>query len=311
MSFIAVLLALLIEQVRPLAFDNPIHSGLRAWARAVRRNMDAGQQAHGWLAWVGAAVGPALLVYVIHLALGRISIVLEFVWVVSVLYLTLGFRQFSHHFTDIRQALEAGDELAARQGLAQWLRVDVTSLPRAELLRQVIAHSVLAAHRHVFGVLLTFLIGWWLGLGPAGALFYRMAEYLSRNWRPRPDGTPSAALTAAASQAWQWVDFVPARATGLAFAVVGNFEEALASWRGETERHGEGNDGVLLATTAGALNVRLSARLESLDPEEVGDAGSRAEPQLAHLASAVGLVWRTVLLWMFLLALLMLAMLNS
>ena len=27
-----------------------------------------------------------------------------------VLYLTLGFRQFSHYFTDIRDALERGDE---------------------------------------------------------------------------------------------------------------------------------------------------------------------------------------------------------
>jgi hypothetical protein len=32
-----------------------------------------------------------------------------------VLYLTLGFRQFSHYFTDIRDALDRGDENEARQ----------------------------------------------------------------------------------------------------------------------------------------------------------------------------------------------------
>jgi adenosylcobinamide-phosphate synthase len=33
----------------------------------------------------------------------------------------------------------------------------------------------------------------------------------------------------------------------------------------------------------------------------------RAEPQIAHLASVVGRVWRSVVLWMLLLALLSLA----
>ena len=60
MGFLAVLLALLLEQARPLAFDNPVHAGLRSWARTVRRNLDAGQSAHGWLAWLLAAGVPAL-----------------------------------------------------------------------------------------------------------------------------------------------------------------------------------------------------------------------------------------------------------
>jgi adenosylcobinamide-phosphate synthase len=40
------------------------------------------------------------------------------VWSVVILYATLGFRQFSHHFTGIRDALHAGDEDLARQRLA-------------------------------------------------------------------------------------------------------------------------------------------------------------------------------------------------
>ena len=51
-------------------------------------------------------------------------------WSMAVLYATLGFRQFSHHFTDIRDALSEGDEALARQHLAQWMQVEVGSLPR-------------------------------------------------------------------------------------------------------------------------------------------------------------------------------------
>jgi adenosylcobinamide-phosphate synthase len=305
MIFFAILLAFLIEQARPLSIDNPVFAGLRSWARLVRRNLDTGQAVHGWLAWGLATMVPALLATLVYWGLWQFSNVLSFVWLVLVLYVTLGFRQFSHHFTDIRQALEVGDDLLAREKLAQWLHVETSSLPRAEVLRQVIEQSVLAAHRHVFGVLAAFVVCWLLGLGPAGAVFYRMAEYLSRNWRGRPDGTPSQATQQAAVTGWQWVDHVPARATALGFAVVGNFEEAVASWRGEAEQFGPGTDGVVLAATSGAINVRLNAREGK--PEEAEGVATRPEPQLAHLASAVGLVWRSVVLWLLLLALLTLA----
>ncbi|OSZ74786.1 CobD/CbiB family protein [Hydrogenophaga sp. IBVHS1] len=307
MSFFAILIALLLEQARPLAFDNPVHGGLRGWARMVRRNLDAGQSSHGWLAWLLAVGVPSLLAGLVYWGLWQFSSVLAFVWVVCVLYVTLGFRQFSHHFSEIRQALEEGNDLAAREKLASWLRVDASTLPRTELLRQVIEHSVLAAHRHVFGVLVCFAVFWALGLGPSGAVFYRLAEYLSRNWRARPDGTPSVALQSAAEKAWGWVDHVPARMTALGFAIVGNFEEAVASWRGDAERFAPGSDGVVLAATSGALNVRLAPQPDALALPEEGDPGSRPEPQLAHLGSVVGLVWRAVVLWMLLLALLTLA----
>jgi adenosylcobinamide-phosphate synthase len=310
MSFFAILIALLLEQARPLAFDNPVHAGLRGWARTVRRNLDAGQSSHGWVAWVLAVGVPAAIAGLVYWGLWQFSSVLAFVWTIGILYVTLGFRQFSHHFSEIRQALDVGDDATAREKLARWLRVDASSLPRTELLRQVIEHSVLAAHRHVFGVLVCFVVFWAIGLGPSGAVFYRLAEYLSRNWRARPDGTPSPALQHAAATAWRWVDHVPARLTALGFAVVGNFEEAVASWRGDAERFAPGSDGVVLAATSGAINVRLTPQLDPLtieDDEVVGDPAARPDPQLAHLSSVVGLVWRAVVLWMLLLALLTLA----
>ena len=79
-------------------------------------------------------------------------------WSVAVLYVSLGFRQFSFHFTQIRDALADGDEGRARELLAQWQQSDDLSLPRGEIIRSVIEHSVLSAHRHVFGVLTWFLV---------------------------------------------------------------------------------------------------------------------------------------------------------
>ena len=322
MSFFAILFALLIEQVRPLGRGNPIHAGLRAWARWVSRNFDAGKPHHGWLAWGLAVLVPSLVALAVHWALLlTLGWPFEVLWGIAVLYVTLGFRQFSHHFTAIRDALDAGDEQLARQLLAQWQQVDASELPRSEIVRHVIEYSVLAAHRHVFGVLAWFSVLAAFGFGPAGAVFYRMSEFVGRYWkhRARMQVQPaSEALQTAAASAWSVVDWLPARLTALAFAVVGSFEEAIDCWRNYAQRFPNDNDGVILAATSGAVNVRLGG--ESLkfraEPAAVGvgpdgppdtESTPGREPDIGHLRSIVGLVWRSVVLWMVLLALLTLA----
>ncbi|MFN9726238.1 CobD/CbiB family protein [Acidovorax sp.] len=324
MSFFAILFALLIEQARPLAQSNPIHAGVRAWALSVSRNFDAGKPHHGWVAWSLAVLVPAAVTLAIHwLLVWGLGWPFAVIWSIAVLYLTLGFRQFSHHFTGIRDALESGDEDAARERLAHWQRVDVGVLPRSEIVRHVIEYSVLAAHRHVFGVLVWFSVLAALGLGPAGAVLYRLAEFVSRYWHPRQQSRTqpvSAALQRACAQAWTVIDWLPARLTALSFAVVGSFEEAIEGWRFHAQHFPDDNDGVVLAATAGAINVRLGG--ESLKARTLVDApqgpaadaelgGSDStpgrEPEVGHLRSVVGLVWRSVVVWMLLLALLTLA----
>ncbi len=320
MSFLAVLFALLLEQIRPLSHDNGVHAGLRGWTKLVKRSLDAGQAGHGLLVWGGAVALPVLLVGLVHFVLAQYSLILTFVWTVVVLYFTLGFRQFSHHFTQIRQALELGDEKTARAAFAAWKRVSIESIPTTGLVRHVLAHAAMSAHRHVLGVLVCFVFFWAVGLGPTGAVLYRLADYFVTACRFTSIETPtSSSVKTTAEQAWQWINHVPSRATALAFAVVGNFEEAVASWREDAGTFRDSNDGVVLAATAGALNVRFGDRSGSPktmteDPMATLGFHSRAqanvsgrEPQLAHLASLVGLVWRGVVLWMLLLALLTLA----
>jgi adenosylcobinamide-phosphate synthase len=328
MSFFAILFALLIEQVRPLARRNPIHSGLRAWARWVSRNFDAGKPHHGWIAWALATIVPSLAALAIHWGLTLfIGWPAATVWSVAVLYVTLGFRQFSHHFTHIREALDAGDEDRARELLAEWQQVDASELPRREIVRHVIEYSVLAAHRHVFGVLAWFSVLAAFGLGPAGAVLYRTSEFVTRYWRHRSRTQlqgASEALQSCSARAWSAVDWLPARITALAFAVVGSFEEAIDCWRNHAQRFPNDNDGVVLAATSGAVNVRLggealrsafaphpSQTISAAPAVVVQEPGSESTPgreaEPAHLRSIVGLVWRTVVLWMVLLALLTLA----
>ncbi|WKB54155.1 CobD/CbiB family protein [Eleftheria terrae] len=325
MSFLSVLFALLIEQLKPLRGGNFVHQSLMGWVRWTGRNFDAGKAVHAWVVWCITVIVPSLVIWGVSAIISQVSLLLALAWNVVVLYLTLGFRQFSHYFTDIRDALERGDETTARQLLAEWRHLDASELPRSELLRHVIEHSLLAAHRHVFGVFFWFVLLHSFGLGPAGAVLYRMAEFSSRYWayKSRTVGVPSnPRLMELAQQVFGWLDHIPARLTAFGFAVVGNFEEAVDSWRRYARLWRFANDGIILAAAAGAVGVRLggsSAPAVMPDRSKTFDIGSAAEaadaegstggmpPEAGHLRSIVGLVWRSVVLWMLLLALLSLA----
>jgi adenosylcobinamide-phosphate synthase len=302
MSFFSILFALLIEQARPLKDENFLHTQVRNALSWTVRQLDTGQASHARLTWVVVILVPAVLIALVHWALliwlGWIAAV---IWNVAILYLTLGFRQFSHHFTDIRDALDAGDEDAARGLLAQWMQIDASDLPRSEIVRQVIAHSVLNAHRCVFGVFAWYSLLSGLGLGPAGAVMYRMAEYFSALAK-RP-ASPHALLLSPALRDyvavwWHRVDWIPARLTAMGFAFVGSFEDAIDRWRKFEAAVPGDNDGIVLAATAGAVHIGLT---------EVDLQNAAPAPRLGHLRAIVGLVWRTVVMWMVVLVLLSLA----
>ena len=327
MSFFAVLVALLIEQLRPLPRGSRLARGVGAWFDWAARNLDAGQTRHAWMVWLVAVVAPAALASGVYLGLRHYSLLLALAFDVAVLYLTLGFRQFSHWFTEIRDALDRGDEHEARRLLAAWRGLDASELPRTAVLRHVIEHSLLAAHRHVFGVFFGFVALSALGLGPAGALLYRLADAAVQHWapRPKPGGVEeSDTLRTLARRLFDLIDHVPARLTAFGFAVVGNFEEAINGWRRDTALWLRPNEGVILAAAAGAVGVQLGGSAPAgvtperattprdpagLSPDEDGlreSAGATAGllPQLAHLQSMVGLVWRSVVLWLLTVALL-------
>jgi adenosylcobinamide-phosphate synthase len=321
MSFFAVLFALLIEQVKPLPRNNVVHASLTGWTRWVGHNFNAGRDAHAAVVWAITVPFPALVAWGVHAGLSHAGWPFALAWDVLVLYLTLGFRQFSHYFTDIQEALERGDETRARSLLQEWRSLDASDLPRDELLRHVIEHALVSAHRHVFGVFFWFVVLAALGLGPAGAVLYRLAEFASRYWsnRARRVGAPQEDRLMRLAVNWfSIIDHVPARFTAGGFAVVGNFEEAVNGMRRDAGLWGDTNEGVILAAAAGAVGVRLggapgadadteAASGAQFDLPSAEGATSGVRPQLGHLRSLVGLVWRGVVLWMLLLALLSLA----
>ena len=134
MNFFAVLLALLCEQLKPLRHGNAVHEAVIGWVRWTGRNFDAGREHHAGVVWGVTVLGPSLIIAGLYVALRYyLGFVLALVLDVVILYFTLGFRQFSHYFTDIRAALERGDDLEARRLLSEWRHLDASELPRTAM----------------------------------------------------------------------------------------------------------------------------------------------------------------------------------
>ena len=317
MTFLSILFALLIEQLKPLRADNPIYSSVKLLATRMESWFNAGHSSHGKLGWlliVSALVVPTALIYWLAL---RQSIFAALAWNILIVYLTLGFRHYSHYYTNIQAALNQGDDVLARDLLAQWTRKDTTGLDINEISRLAVEKALITTHRNVFGVFFWFL----MPVGPACAVMYRVSEYLARAWN-EPEHMKDEAFGVFAARAFYWIDWAPARLTAVAFAIVGNFEDAIYAWRNFASRWQDEAAGIILAAGSGALGIRLGAPLQSAthvraaDTVELSELESISaadesppgeEPTAKALQSAVGLVWRALLLWMMLLLLLSMA----
>ena len=80
MSFFAVLLALLLEQFKPLPRANWVHDSLIGWVRWTGRNFDAGRAHHAMVVWCVTALAPALAAWGVYLFIVHFSLLLALVW---------------------------------------------------------------------------------------------------------------------------------------------------------------------------------------------------------------------------------------
>jgi len=293
MNVLAVIAALVIEQWRPLGERKSVSATLAAWAASLERAFDGGERRHGMVAWLVAVLPPVIAAAVIYWLLSAVSGVLALAFDIAVLYLTLGFRQFSHSFTGIQLAIKAGDIERARGLLEQWRGATGVVRSREEVIRLAIEEALIAAHRHVFGVLL-----WYLILpGPSGAILYRLAAYLAARWKPK------GAFGTFARKAFHLLEWPAVRLTAASFALVGDFENAVYCWRTQARTWPDPDTGIVLAAGAGAMGVRLGMPAQEVDGlQPRPELGTGEDADGPFLDTTVGMLWRALVLWVAVLA---------
>lgn len=302
MSFSALLAALLLEYFRPLPQDFRLYGWFTSYAHYLERQFNAGEHRHGVLAWFLALVPFVLLVTLTSILLNVMSGLVGWSWSLIVLYFLMGFGSVGADAAAVISALRNQQLGQARSLLEQWTGRDSSAFSATEVARYGIEDVLVSAYRKLFGVLFWFVL-----LGPGGALFYRLAEILAQQWGALNE-QEFGNFGKFSARAFAWMEWLPARLTAISFAIVGDFEDAMYCWRSQSRQWMEESLGIVLASGAGAIGVKLG---ESSDIhggiESRPEIGLGDDANVDDMDSAISLIWRTLALWLVLLLLITLA----
>lgn len=308
MSLAALLAALLAQYAYPPPERPPLAALYGRLCLSTAKRLDAGDRNSGMLAF-GALLVVVLVPVGIAAALAAsIHAVVLFALDAAVLYGTLRFLHTTASLGAIERSLRDGDAGAAARRLAQWQGEGSPSDDAAATARLAAEQGLREAHHGTFAVLFWFLVL----PGPLGAVLYPLAHRAARLWGVADDPAERE-FGWFAGRAFEVLDWIPQRVTAFVFAIVGDFEDAAWCWRTQAkawEREEGGVPmGIVLASGAGALGVELGGTLAVPGTEPTLrptlGTGEPAEPEV--LPSAVGLVWRALVLWLLVILLVTLA----
>ncbi len=303
MTFLSLLAALLLDLYVIFPVRGQLDDLLRRYAEFVRHSLDGGEHRLGMMAWLAVVVPLLLIAALLHGLLFYASPILAWLFNVAVLFGLVHFKRNADRMTAMGRDLRKDDLAEARVLLASWRGIPADGLDTSALARLSIEHAFIDVHRHWFG-----LVFWFVLLpGVTGPVLYWLAASLQEFWSSSKRDT-SPVFGDFARRIFYWIDWIPQRLTAMTFAVVGNFEDAAFCWRSQASGWPDRNTGVLLASGAGAMGVRLGEPIASDDKVEFRpELGTGEAAEADHLHSAEGLIWRAMVVWVGLILLLTLA----
>lgn len=302
MIFTALLAALAWEHFRPLGLDLQVYRWFGLYANLLEHKLNAGEHRHGVLAWFLAVLPFALMVSALAFLLNTLSGLLGWLWSVFVLYALLGFGSLGSYVAELVSALRNQHPGQVRMLLEARMNGDASTLPLTRLIQDGIEDILSSFYKKLFGI-----IFWFALLGPAGALVYRFAQMLAQSWGDLNDHE-FGRFGAFSTRVMYWLDWVPTRLYAISFAIVGDFEEAVYSWRLYSRQWMDEWLGIVLSSGLGAIGLKAVNNADSTD--EVGglsDMDTGDDADFDYLNSAVSLIWRTLTLWLMVLLLITLA----
>ncbi len=296
MNVIAILAALGLEQWRAFHWRAALEQLFVRYARTLERKLNGGSAQQGMVAALAALAPPVLVAGGVYFALDAVHPLLGLVWNVAALYLLMGFRRFSHAYTNVEAALKANDLNAARRALAAWRGVAAGELSSGEIATLAIERGLIDSYRQVFATLFWFAVL----PGPVGAVLYRAASLLAQEWRGEAKGTDTTPIASVA----RGVRPAGPRARSGCSTGFRRGSRRCRSRSSATSRtprsagarrptawadeEGGEHAGIVLASGAGALGMELGGPVPTVggEPDVRPDLGSGDKPEADLLPSA-------------------------
>ena len=291
LTLIAAPIALLIDRLlgEPKKFHPLIGFGKIANSIEVKMNNVSYLFISGVFAWLLAIAPIAILAL---LAQTYLSSFFNFVFTVLLKWLAIAWKSLEEHGLAVSNAFTNNDLEEARLKTSYLVSRDTSELDESALSRATIESVLENGNDAIFASLF-----WLIVLGPFGIVLYRLSNTLDAMWGYRNErfeyfGKFSARVD-------DVLNYIPARFCALLYALCGDTKQALTAWQTQANNWYSPNAGVVMATGAGALNLRLGgSAIYHGSLKERPDLGRGKEAQAIDIQRAVSLLNNSVFLLM-------------
>jgi adenosylcobinamide-phosphate synthase len=217
--------------------------------------------------------------------------VLGVIFSALLLYFCIAPRSLREHAMRVFAALKSADLATARLAVSMMVSRNTTQLSENGVAKATVESVLENGNDAIFAALF-----WYVVAGLPGVILYRISNTLDAMWgyrnaRYNHFGWAAARLDDA-------LNFVPARLTALSYTLLGKTRSALHCWRTQALLWDSPNAGPVMASGAGALQVKLGGAAIYHGVSEARPLlGCGAEVAAGDIARAVALVQRVLWLW--------------
>ena len=248
----------------------------------------------GIVAWALLIVPPVLLLWVIEQQ--NLSVLSYFILSVVCLAFAVGTNSLSQHARAVADAIKSSDLNLARKKIAMIVSRDTINSDEIAINKATIESVLENGSDAIFAA-----IFWFVLLGAPGVVLYRLANTLDAMWGYRTERFNSFGWAAARID--DGLNWLPARLTALSYALTGNIRSALSCWQKQAKFWHGINPGVVMASGAGALNIKLGGVAvyhgESIQRPVLG---CNDIPQATDIDRSIQLVNKSIIIWLLVIA---------
>ena len=199
----------------------------------------------------------------------------QFIFALSIFAFSIGPKDLNRQINRYLEARENGDTASANSEANAIMQCEAPKDPDQQIV-EVMRSILHESNDRFFAV-----IFWFVVLGPSGALLYRLTSHTMRN-------TGSATLAHAARQLQAILSWAPAHLVAMGYALTGNYEGAKQHFSNKNKQEDLADCNYHTLITAG------QGALKDCTPGE----------ETACIRSARGLVLRTLVVWLTIIAIL-------
>lgn len=287
MILIAVLTGLLLEKFVSTLEKYRRYKWFRNYANWLWAKLGSRVYWNGALGVIVTIALPLFLIWLTLYFLGEIHGIFSFTSGVLILVFSFGPGNFNKKVQNFLATRNIGDQEDTTWELDDILGTDFAG-NELELTRAILESTLVQTNERLLAVLFWFII-----LGPIGALLLRLACLMRE--LTHQDRYAASEFAHAARRLHFILLWAPARLAALSYAISGSFVHCLDNWRSQTPQTvkdlSDSNEALLLRAGLGALQLGTHIAEQS-----------KRQVDLNGIEAALSLTWRSVIVWVTVLA---------